>query len=36
MGTVRIGWFVDDTDAVDIYITGSSAVIDLCESLMST
>ena len=36
MGTVRIGWFMDDTDAVDIYITGSSEVIDLCESLMST
>lgn len=35
MGTVRIGWFIDDIDAVDIYISGPSPVIDLCESLMT-
>jgi hypothetical protein len=35
MGTVRIGWFMDDVDAVDIYIYGPPAVIDLCERLMS-
>jgi hypothetical protein len=35
MGTVRIGWFMDDIDAVDIYIAGPPAVIDICESLMT-
>jgi hypothetical protein len=31
LGAIRLGWFIDDHDTVDVYIFGSRAVRDLCE-----
>jgi len=30
LGTIRLHWFIDDTDVVDAYIYGSSQVQDIC------
>jgi len=32
LGVVQIGWFMDDTDTVDLTLWGSHEVRDLCES----
>jgi hypothetical protein len=31
LGAIRLGWFIDDQDTVDIYIFGCSEVRDLCQ-----
>ncbi|WP_421019971.1 hypothetical protein, partial [Klebsiella pneumoniae] len=30
-GTVRIGWFIDDVETVDVYVFGSPEVCDFSE-----
>ncbi|KQR08511.1 hypothetical protein [Cellulomonas sp. Leaf334] len=32
MGTVRLGWFIDDVDTVDVYVFGSAQVHLVCEA----
>jgi hypothetical protein len=31
LGTIRLGWFIDDEDVVDAYIFGPGSVRDLCQ-----
>ena len=32
LGPIRLGWFIDDEDVVDLYIWGPPQVSDLCDA----
>jgi hypothetical protein len=32
LGAIRLGWFVDDTDTIDVYVWGPAAVTTVCEA----
>lgn len=35
LGTIRLGWFIDDENTVDAYVFGPSEVRKLCEQFLA-